>query len=83
MEAEFIALFEATKKGIWLRNLIIFVRIMDTIGRPLTIYCNNKAVVFFSKNNKKSDATHLMDVKYLSVKDHVKKYEVLVEHIDT
>lgn len=39
--------------------------------------------MFFSKNNKKSDATRLMDVKYLSVKDHVKKGEVLVEHIDT
>ncbi|XP_068340489.1 secreted RxLR effector protein 161-like [Pyrus communis] len=31
MEAEFIALFEATKKGIWLKNLISFMRTVDII----------------------------------------------------
>ncbi|KAM2897840.1 hypothetical protein COP2_007438 [Malus domestica] len=83
VEVEFIALFEATKKGMWLKNLISFMRIVDTILRPLTIYCDNKSAIFFSKNNKKFDATPLMEVKYLSVKEHVKKGEVHVEHIDT
>ncbi|KAM1000142.1 hypothetical protein ACFX2A_006927 [Malus domestica] len=83
MEAEFIALFEATKKGLWLKNLITFMRLVDSISRPLVIHCDNKAAVFFSKNNKKSEATRLMDVKYLSVKEHVKKGDILVEHIDT
>ncbi|XP_048441879.1 secreted RxLR effector protein 161-like [Pyrus x bretschneideri] len=73
MEAEFIALFEATKKWMWLKNLITFMRLVDTISRPLNIICDNKANVFFSKNNKKLEATRSMDVKYLSVKDHVKK----------
>lgn len=82
MEAKFIGLFEATKKGMRLKNLISFMRIVDTIWRPLTIYCDNKSAIFFSKNNKKSDATQLMDVKYLSIKKHVKKGEVHVEHID-
>lgn len=83
MEAKFIALFEATKKGIWLKNLISFMRTVDIISRPLTVYCNNKATVFFSINNKKSEATRLMDVKYLSVKEYIKKGEISVEHIDT
>ncbi|KAM2043914.1 hypothetical protein ACFX1T_008295 [Malus domestica] len=55
MEAEFIALFEATKTGLWLKNLISFMRIVDTISRPLTVY----------------------------LKEHVKKGEIFVEHIDT
>lgn len=83
MEAEFIALFEATKKGLWLKNLITFMRIVDTIQRPLTVHCDNKAAVFFSRNNKKFEATRLMDVKYLSVKEHVKKGEIKIEHVDT
>lgn len=82
METEFIALFEAARKGMWLKNLITFMRMVDTISRPLNIFCDNKAAVFFSKNNEKSEASHLMDVKYLSVKDHVKKGEISVEHID-
>ncbi|KAM1132608.1 hypothetical protein ACFX19_047681 [Malus domestica] len=65
MEVEFIALFEATKKGMWLKNLISFMRIVNTISRPLTVYCDNKAALFFSRNNKKSEATRLMDVKYI------------------
>ena len=83
MEAEFIACFEATKRGLWLRNLISCMTIVDSISRPLTIYCDNKAAVFFSKNNKKSEATRLMDIKYLSVKEHVRKGEITIEHIET
>lgn len=41
---------------------------VDTVARPLTVYYDNKVVVFFSKNNKKSEATCLLDVKYLCCK---------------
>lgn len=85
MEAEFIACFEATKRKLWLKNLISFMatEYVDTILRPLIIYCDNNATVVYSKNNKKSEATKLTDIKYLSVKEHVRKGEVMIEHIET
>ena len=47
MEAEFVACFEATVHGLWLRNFISGLGIVDSISKPLRIYCDNSAAVFF------------------------------------
>ncbi|RVW27457.1 Retrovirus-related Pol polyprotein from transposon TNT 1-94 [Vitis vinifera] len=52
MEAEFISCFEATSHGVWLKSFISGLRVMDSISRPLSIYCDNSAAVFMAKNNK-------------------------------
>src|SRR2546428_4792170 len=80
MEAEYVACFEATIHGLWMRNFISGLGIVDSIARPLRIYCDNSAAVFFSKNFK--GAKH-MELKYLSVKDEVRKQRVSFEHIRT
>ncbi|RVW34949.1 Retrovirus-related Pol polyprotein from transposon TNT 1-94 [Vitis vinifera] len=43
MEAEFIVCYKASNHGIWLRNFITKLRIVDGIEKPLRINCNNKA----------------------------------------
>ena len=50
MEAEFISTFEASSQGIWLKSLISGLRIVDSISKPMRIYRDNSAVVFFTKN---------------------------------
>ncbi|WJZ89718.1 hypothetical protein VitviT2T_008914 [Vitis vinifera] len=52
MEVEFISCVEATSHGVWLKSFISELRIMDSISRPLSIYCDNSATVFMAKNNK-------------------------------
>ncbi|KAA0038142.1 Retrovirus-related Pol polyprotein from transposon TNT 1-94 [Cucumis melo var. makuwa] len=47
MEAEFVACFEATVHGLWLWNFISGLGIVDSIAKPLRIYCDNSAAVFF------------------------------------
>ena len=60
MEAEFVACFEATVHSLWLRNFVSGLGIVDSIAKPLKIYCDNSAVVFFSRNDKYSKgATHI------------------------
>jgi hypothetical protein len=54
---------------------------VDNISRPLTIYCDNKLTVFFLSNNKSSDATKHIDIKYFVVKDRVQDQTVEIEHI--
>lgn len=83
MKAEFIACFEATVHGLWLRNFILELGIVDTISKPLKIYCNNSAAVFFSKNDKYSKGAKHMELKYFSVKEEVQKQTVSIEHIST
>jgi len=61
IEAEFVARFEATVHALWLRNFISGLNVVDNIARPLRIYCDNSAAVFFSKNDKYSKGAKHMD----------------------
>ncbi|XP_052728444.1 secreted RxLR effector protein 161-like [Vigna angularis] len=63
MEAEFMACFEATVHALWLRNFVSRLGIIDSIARPIRIYCYNSAAVFFSKNDKYSKGAKHMDLK--------------------
>ncbi|KAM1176109.1 hypothetical protein ACFX2I_028384 [Malus domestica] len=42
MQAKYISCFEATQQAMMLKNLISEMRIVDTIAKPLVIYCDNK-----------------------------------------
>ncbi|RDY04246.1 hypothetical protein CR513_12064, partial [Mucuna pruriens] len=51
MAADFVAYFEASNQGIWLRNFVTSLRVVDDIERPLKIYCDNNSAILYS--NKK------------------------------
>ncbi|PRQ31936.1 putative RNA-directed DNA polymerase [Rosa chinensis] len=59
------------------------MKVVDSIERPLTIYCDNAAAVFFSKNNKRTSGSRNIDVKYFSVRESVRDNEVEVTKIGT
>ena len=40
MKAEFVVCFEATIQANWLRNFISGLGIVDSIARPLKMYCD-------------------------------------------
>ncbi|XP_070008533.1 secreted RxLR effector protein 161-like [Nicotiana tabacum] len=82
-EAEFVACFEATIHALWLRNFISGLGVVDTITKPLKIYCDNSAAIFFSKNDKYSKGAKHMELKYFTVKEEVQKQRMSLEHIRT
>jgi hypothetical protein len=69
MQADFLSCYMVIGQAIWLKKFVPRLRVVDNISRPLTIYCDNKSTVFFSSNNKSSDATKHIDIKYFVVKD--------------
>ncbi|RVW95334.1 Retrovirus-related Pol polyprotein from transposon TNT 1-94 [Vitis vinifera] len=83
MEAEFISCFEATSHGVWLKSFISGLRVMDSISRPLSIYCDNSTAVFMAKNNKSGSRSKHIDIKYLAIRERVKEKKVVIEHIST
>jgi len=68
---------------IWLRIFISGLEVVDSISRPIKIYCDNLVAIFFSKNNKSESRNKHIDIKYLIVREKVKEHEVLIEHIST
>ena len=83
MEAEFIACHEATSQAIWLRNFIEGLQIMDSISRPIMVYCDNSTAVFFSKNNKCSSKSKNIELKFHVVRERIQQQKVSMEHINT
>jgi hypothetical protein len=83
MQTEFLSCYMAIGQTIWLKKFVSGLRVVDSISRPLTLYCDNKLIVFFSSNNKSSDAVKHIDIKYFIVKDRVQDQTVEIEHIST
>eukprot|EP00257_Ricinus_communis_P018227 XP_015576885.1 uncharacterized protein LOC107261512 [Ricinus communis] len=83
MEAEFAACFEATVQALWLWNFISGLGIVDNTERPLRLFCDNSAAVFFARNDRYSKGAKHMDLKYLPIKEEVRKHRVSFEHIGT
>ena len=46
---------------------------MDSITRPLKLYCDNSVVVFMAKNNKNGSPSEHIDIKYLAIRECVTK----------
>ena len=42
MVAEFVACYAASNQGIWLKNFVTRLLIVEGIERPLKVYCDNK-----------------------------------------
>ncbi|XP_068657896.1 secreted RxLR effector protein 161-like [Aristolochia californica] len=56
--AELVSCFEATSHGVWLKSFISGLRILDSIPRPLSIYCDNSAAVLWPKTTKVEVEVH-------------------------
>ena len=83
MKAEFVSCFEASSLGVWLKSFISKLRIVDSISRPLKLYCDNPVAVFMAKNNKSGSRSKHIDIKYLAIRERVKEEKVVIEHIST
>jgi hypothetical protein len=83
MVAEYVACYEASGQANWLKKFIPGLRVVDSIQRPLRMYCDNEPAVFYAHNNKSSDAGKHIDIKYYVVKDRIQDHTISLEHIST
>lgn len=83
MQAEFVACFEASSHGVWLKSFISGISIINSISKPLRILCDNTAAVFLAKNNKSGSRNKHIDIKYLALRERIKENKVVIEHVRT
>jgi len=62
---------------------MIGLHIVNYIARPLKIFWDSNASMFYTKNNKISRGSKHLDLKYLTVKDLVKDGSIVVDHVNT
>ena len=71
MTAEFIVCYKASNHGIWLRNFVTGLPIVDGVDRSLILFCDNKSAVLDSNNNRSSTKSKYIDIKFLVVNERV------------
>lgn len=69
-EAEYVALFETSKEIIWLNNLVKFFCVQNN---PILIFTDSQSCLKMISNEKFSNRTKHIDIKYHHVKNCVSK----------
>ncbi|RVW12961.1 Retrovirus-related Pol polyprotein from transposon TNT 1-94 [Vitis vinifera] len=83
MEAEYVACYEACCHAMWMRNFVSALGVVDSISRPLKLFCDNSAAVAFSKNTRSISRSKHIDVKFYFVKEKVAESLIDIEHMST
>ncbi|GJV60784.1 retrovirus-related pol polyprotein from transposon TNT 1-94 [Tanacetum coccineum] len=83
MMAEYVACYHATSHAILLRNLISGLKVVDSISRPLILYCDNSLAVRFSNSTSSTGAGLYLETKYLYVREKVEDNSIVIEYIST
>ena len=83
MEAGYVVCYEATCCAIWLRNFISALEVVHSISKPLKLFCDNFAVVSFSRNTRSTFYSKDIDVKFFFVKEKVAESLISVEQTST
>ena len=55
-------------------------QIVESISRPLVIYCDNTTAVHLSQNNRSHTRSKHFDIKFLIVREKVLDYQTRIEH---
>ena len=75
--------YEAFCHAIWMQNFILALGVVDSISRPLKLFCYNSAVVAFSKNTRNTSRSKHIDVKFYFVKEKVAESLIDIKHMLT
>jgi hypothetical protein len=53
----------------WLKKFVPCLRVIDSIERPLKLYCNNEPAILYTHNNKKTKVTKHINIRFYVVNE--------------
>ena len=83
IEAEYVACYEACCHAMWMRNFVSALGVVDSISKPLKLFCDNSAAIAFSKNTRSISRSKHIDVKFYFVKEKVAESLIDIEYMST
>lgn len=79
-EAEYVALSEATREAVYLRNLMSELTFKQCV---IKIYCDNQSALKLATSHQSHNRSKHIDVRYHYVRDAIKNKFVEIEYIST
>lgn len=80
IEAEYIALTEAAKEGVWLKGLTEELRFKQGM---ISVHCDSQSAICLTKNNVFHGRKKHMAMKFNFIRDLVEDGEVVLKKIHT
>jgi len=65
-----------------LKNFVFGLKVVNSVERPLKIFCDNSIAIFFSKNNKSGSRSKHIDIKFLVVRQDINRELVSIKYIN-
>ena len=81
-EAEYVALAEATKATLWMRNFLSEIRELD-LEEPTPIHVDNNSAIDMAENEGSSDRVKHIDVRYHFIKDIILKNWIVLYEVES
>lgn len=82
-EAEYMALTEAAKETVYLRNLLEEMCYMEHQYKPITVYCDNQGAQKLMRNPMYHSRTKHIDIRHHYVRDVFQSGKLDVSYIPT
>jgi hypothetical protein len=67
----------------WLKKFVPSLRVVDSIERPLKLYCDNEPAMLYAHNNKKIKAVKHINIRFYVVKEKIQDQTISLKHIST
>uniref|UniRef100_A0A7N2LRD3 Retrovirus-related Pol polyprotein from transposon TNT 1-94 n=1 Tax=Quercus lobata TaxID=97700 RepID=A0A7N2LRD3_QUELO len=83
MEAEYIALNATAKEGVYLKQFLIELLIVECVQRPIPILCDNNSAIAITKDSKCHSRAKHIDGRYHYIQDMIKKKKVVVQKVSS
>ena len=83
MEAEYMALSEATKEIIYLRELLTHVKFECFIKDETTVYCDNQSAIALCKNSVHHARSKHIDIRYHFSREAQERGEIKITYLST
>ncbi len=80
-ESEYIAMAEAAKEALWLRNLVS--EILSAFEHPTLIYADNKGAILLALETVYHSRTKHIDLRYHFIRHHIEQRDLRVEYCPT
>jgi hypothetical protein len=72
-----------SKQCVWSKKFVSGLRMVDSIKKPLKLYCDNESAVLYAHNNKKTKAIKHISIRFYVVKEKSQDQTISLEHIST
>jgi hypothetical protein len=70
-------------QAMWLKKFVPGLRVVDSIKRPLKLYCDNEPAVLYAHNNKKTKIAKHINIMFYIMKEKIQDQTISLKHIST